>query len=63
MLAGSYSGDTDLGNEFYYSGCGGKDLSGNKRTALQSFDQVTFTLIFAFKAVVNLEVACYKNKS
>jgi hypothetical protein len=42
VLAGGYEDDTDLGFEFFYTGCGGRDLSGNKRTAAQSFDQVMF---------------------
>ena len=43
VLAGGYEDDTDYGFEFYYTGCGGRDLSGNKRTAKeQSFDQVIF---------------------
>ena len=29
----------DDGEEFTYTGSGGRDLSGNKRTAEQSFDQ------------------------
>ena len=29
----------DKGDEFYYTGSGGRDLSGNKRTAEQSCDQ------------------------
>ena len=40
VLAGGYSEDRDDGDEFVYSGCGGRDLSGNKRTTKrQSFDQ------------------------
>ena len=40
MLSGGYEGDTDNGEEFTFSGSGGRDLSGNKRTAFaQSFDQ------------------------
>ena len=30
----------DNGDEFFYTGSGGRDLSGNKRTAEQSCDQV-----------------------
>jgi len=40
VLAGGYEDDVDNGYEFYYTGCGGRDLSGNKRTAEQSRDQV-----------------------
>ncbi len=46
VLAGGYEDDTDLGFEFFYTGCGGRDLSGNKRTAAQSFDQVIIWFIY-----------------
>lgn len=39
VLAGGYEDDVDAGNEFTYTGSGGRDLSGNKRTAEQSCDQ------------------------
>lgn len=39
VLAGGYEDDEDNGDEFTYTGAGGRDLSGNKRTAAQSFDQ------------------------
>lgn len=39
VLSGGYVDDVDDGNEFTYSGSGGRDLSGNKRTAKQSMDQ------------------------
>ncbi|KAM6963306.1 LOW QUALITY PROTEIN: E3 ubiquitin-protein ligase UHRF1 [Aplochiton taeniatus] len=39
VLAGGYEDDKDDGNEFTYTGSGGRDLSGNKRTAEQSCDQ------------------------
>lgn len=39
VLAGGYEDDTDMGNEFTYTGSGGRDLSGNRRTAAQSSDQ------------------------
>ena len=39
VLAGGYEDDTDDGDQFTYTGSGGRDLSGNKRTAEQSFDQ------------------------
>ena len=45
VLAGGYEDDIDSGFEFYYTGCGGRDLSGNKRTAKQSFDQVSILTI------------------
>ena len=39
MLAGGYEDDTDMGEDFTYTGSGGRDLSGNRRTAAQSSDQ------------------------
>ncbi|XP_073485733.1 E3 ubiquitin-protein ligase UHRF1-like [Aquarana catesbeiana] len=39
VLAGGYEDDVDDGHEFTYTGSGGRDLSGNKRTAEQSCDQ------------------------
>jgi len=39
VLAGGYEDDEDNGDEFTYTGSGGRDLSGNKRTAEQSSDQ------------------------
>ncbi|XP_025191295.1 E3 ubiquitin-protein ligase UHRF1-like [Melanaphis sacchari] len=39
VLSGGYEDDVDNGDEFMYTGSGGRDLSGNKRTALQSCDQ------------------------
>ncbi|CAL1538353.1 unnamed protein product [Lymnaea stagnalis] len=39
VLSGGYEDDADDGDEFYYTGSGGRDLSGNKRTAEQSCDQ------------------------
>lgn len=39
VLSGGYDDDKDDGDEFVYSGSGGRDLSGNKRTARQSMDQ------------------------
>ena len=39
VLSGGYEDDEDEGEEFTYSGSGGRDLSGNKRTAKQSYDQ------------------------
>ncbi|XP_004632820.1 E3 ubiquitin-protein ligase UHRF1 [Octodon degus] len=39
VLAGGYEDDEDNGNSFTYTGSGGRDLSGNKRTAEQSSDQ------------------------
>lgn len=39
VLSGGYEDDVDDGDEFTYTGSGGRDLSGNKRTAPQSSDQ------------------------
>ncbi|XP_072931393.1 E3 ubiquitin-protein ligase UHRF1-like [Epargyreus clarus] len=39
VLSGGYEDDVDRGDEFTYTGSGGRDLSGNKRTAEQSYDQ------------------------
>lgn len=39
VLSGGYEDDVDNGDEFTYTGSGGRDLSGNKRTAPQSCDQ------------------------
>ncbi|XP_028404851.1 E3 ubiquitin-protein ligase UHRF1-like [Dendronephthya gigantea] len=40
VLAGGYEDDLDRGEEFLYTGSGGRDLSGNKRTAEQTCDQI-----------------------
>lgn len=39
VLNGGYEDDVDHGFEFYYTGAGGRDLSGNKRTGDPSEDQ------------------------
>ena len=39
VLAGGYEDDEDHGDWFYYTGAGGRDLSGNKRTNGQSLGQ------------------------
>ena len=39
VLAGGYEDDVDNGDKFSYTGSGGRDLTGNKRTESQSFDQ------------------------
>jgi len=39
VLSGGYEDDVDEGDQFTYTGSGGRDLSGNKRTAEQSSDQ------------------------
>lgn len=40
VLSGGYEDDIDYGEEFFYTGSGGRDLSGNRRTAEQSSDQL-----------------------
>ncbi|XP_076055411.1 E3 ubiquitin-protein ligase UHRF1-like [Oratosquilla oratoria] len=40
VLSGGYEDDEDFGDSFTYTGSGGRDLSGNKRTAEQSCDQL-----------------------
>ncbi|XP_026824930.1 E3 ubiquitin-protein ligase UHRF1 isoform X2 [Ooceraea biroi] len=40
VLSGGYEDDTDNGDEFLYTGSGGRDLSGNRRVAKQSSDQM-----------------------
>lgn len=40
VLSGGYEDDEDNGDSFTYTGSGGRDLSGNKRTAEQSCDQL-----------------------
>ncbi|XP_018371936.1 PREDICTED: E3 ubiquitin-protein ligase UHRF1-like [Trachymyrmex cornetzi] len=40
VLSGGYAEDYDNGDEFLYSGSGGRDLSGNRRTNSQSKNQV-----------------------
>lgn len=39
VLSGGYVDDIDNGEEFYYTGSGGSDLSGNKGISVQSRDQ------------------------
>ena len=39
VLSGGYEGDEDAGDSFTFTGSGGRDLSGNRRTAPQSRDQ------------------------
>jgi len=39
VISGGYEDDIDSGDSFLYTGSGGRDLSGNKRTAAQSSDQ------------------------
>ncbi|CAJ1971620.1 unnamed protein product [Sphenostylis stenocarpa] len=55
VLSGGYEDDEDHGDWFLYTGSGGRDLSGNKRTSkVQSFDQQFETFNEA------LRVSCLK---
>lgn len=39
VISSGYEDDIDEGDEFIYTGSGGRDLSGNKRVNVQSCDQ------------------------
>lgn len=56
VLSGGYEDDEDNGDSFTYTGSGGRDLSGNKRTAEQSCDQL-LTRMNKYGTVVKY---CYK---
>jgi E3 ubiquitin-protein ligase UHRF1 len=56
VLSGGYEDDVDNGNEFLYTGSGGRDLSGNKRTADQSHDQTLTRLNKALALNCNTEL-------
>ncbi|GIY19420.1 e3 ubiquitin-protein ligase UHRF1 [Caerostris extrusa] len=59
VLSGGYEDDLDEGEDFKYTGSGGRDLSGNKRCAEQSCDQ---TLTRMNKALAsNCNAALNKN--
>lgn len=58
VLSGGYEDDVDNGDEFLYTGSGGRDLSGNKRTALQSCDQ---ELTRYNRYITHLDNSCYVN--
>ena len=60
VLAGGYEDDEDNGDTFLYTGAGGRDLSGNKRTAEQSFDQ---TLTKSNAAIARNCKAPFNNKT
>jgi len=50
VLSGGYEDDLDEGEWFLYTGSGGRDLSGNKRTSkVQSFDQTFDSMNRALK--------------
>ena len=45
VLGGGYEDDVDDGDSFTYTGSGGRDLSGNKRTAPQSSGRAVLPLL------------------
>ena len=50
VLSGGYEDDLDEGDWFLYTGSGGRDLSGNKRTSkVQSFDQTFDSMNLALR--------------
>ncbi|KAK3914118.1 E3 ubiquitin-protein ligase UHRF1 [Frankliniella fusca] len=56
VLSGGYEDDVDNGEEFYYTGSGGRDLSGNKRTSEQSSDQTLTRMNMALARNCNAPV-------
>ncbi|XP_014477333.1 PREDICTED: E3 ubiquitin-protein ligase UHRF1 [Dinoponera quadriceps] len=56
VLSGGYEDDIDYGDEFIYTGSGGRDLSGNKRTAGQSCDQTLTRMNKALAVNCNAKV-------
>lgn len=56
VLSGGYEDDMDNGDSFYYTGSGGRDLTGNKRTAGQSCDQTLTRMNLALALNCNVEV-------
>ncbi|XP_017888057.1 E3 ubiquitin-protein ligase UHRF1-like [Ceratina calcarata] len=56
VLSGGYEDDVDNGEEFIYTGSGGRDLSGNKRTAEQSCDQTLTRMNRALALNCNAEL-------
>lgn len=56
VLAGGYADDKDFGDYFFYTGSGGRDLSGNKRTADQSFDQELSRTNLALALTMNMPI-------
>ena len=53
VLGGGYEDDVDDGDSFTYTGSGGRDLSGNKRTAPQSSGRAVLPLL-SFHLSLNL---------
>lgn len=60
VLSGGYEDDVDNGEEFYYTGSGGRDLSGNKRTSEQCCDQTLTRMNLAL--AMNCNAAVNKEK-
>lgn len=56
VLSGGYEDDVDNGEEFYYTGSGGRDLSGNKRTSEQCCDQTLTRMNLALAMNCNAPV-------
>lgn len=55
-MAGGYVDDKDFGDHFFYTGSGGRDLSGNKRTAEQSMDQELTRSNLALALTMNMPI-------
>ncbi|XP_025997050.1 E3 ubiquitin-protein ligase UHRF1 [Solenopsis invicta] len=56
VFSGGYEEDYDYGDEFLYSGSGGRDLSGNKRISTQSKDQTLTRMNLALAKNCNAPV-------
>ncbi|XP_025997047.1 E3 ubiquitin-protein ligase UHRF1 isoform X2 [Solenopsis invicta] len=56
VFSGGYEEDYDYGEEFLYSGSGGRDLSGNKRVNTQSKDQTLTRMNLALAKNCNASV-------
>lgn len=62
VLSGGYEDDIDNGDEFLYTGSGGRDLSGNKRTVLQQTCDQVLTLSNRYKFLISLYIfSCNKS--
>lgn len=59
VVSGGYEDDMDNGDEFEYTGAGGRDLSGNKRVNGQTCDQVLATTNKWVKSIVIPEWKTY----
>ncbi|XP_066998169.2 E3 ubiquitin-protein ligase UHRF1 [Anabrus simplex] len=63
VLSGGYEDDIDDGESFVYTGSGGRDLSGNKRTAEQSCDQTLTRMNKALALNCNAPINVAGNKA